>query len=394
MRGRSFTHEAALGVNYIFDSDEERERTGSRLSGSTVVPSQRIAERDSTYVPGDEEEFDDDMYDGPSPSTYRKRPRAELGAGEEGQTARKVARLGGKKAHHAGPTTSAAASSSIAHPAREPIATSEPQHTREFIYVSSDSEVQPNSVSSSKRKKKTKQPRHQGALESVVLQARKTSKGKEPAKKNGPPQQGEPPLAIPSWFDDAISDIRGSFPTVQLAVFCSTSDDQSRWGVRCLLCDPPREIMVGPGFSLRNFRSHLTGFKSHYMQPEPTANEQPVSSTSKPKQHTPAGALCQSSKEGVRVPRVPPPKIPKTPKKRKPEVEDVVERFLKGMGLKAELADALRRVGISDEARMKALGHLPDPVLDRLEKCLAEEGLDVTALLLVREGLKRRATAP
>ncbi len=85
---------------------------------------------------------------------------------------------------------------------------------------------------------------------------------------------------------------------------------------------------------------------------------------------------------------------PKTPKKPKPEVADVVERFLKGMGLTSELAGALRRVGISDEARMKALGQLPDTVLDRLEKSLAEEGLDVSALLLVREGLKRRATAP
>ena len=42
---------------------------------------------------------------------------------------------------------------------------------------------------------------------------------------------------------------------------------------------------------------------------------------------------------------------------------------------------------------MKALGRLSDAVLDRLEKSLADEGLDLSACLLVREGLKQRAAA-
>ncbi|TFK86325.1 hypothetical protein K466DRAFT_600411 [Polyporus arcularius HHB13444] len=378
-----------MGVTYIFDSDEERARSSSRLSGTTAVPTQPAGERDSTYVPGDDEESDEDMYDGPSPSSYRKRPRGEAGAEEEGQTPRKSARLGGTKDHRAA-STSTASSSSRSNLAGSPAESGE---NSEYIYVSSDSKIPPGPVISSVRKKQTKLPRPRtlaSAFESVTLQPRKTSKGKEHAKKarSGPPKHPEPVQAIPSWFDDALRDIRRSFPAARMSVICrSTSNGSSRWGVKCTLCDPPREI-VGPGSSLVNYRHHLTGSKARHFPLEQAAIEQPAASTSKAAQPASSSSAVHTRKEG---PRVPPPKIPKKPK---PEVADVVERFLKGMGLTSELAGALRRVGISDEARMKALGQLPDTVLDRLEKSLAEEGLDVSALLLVREGLKRRATAP
>ena len=72
---------------------------------------------------------------------------------------------------------------------------------------------------------------------------------------------------------------------------------------------------------------------------------------------------------------------------------DVVDAFLKEIGLSSDLADVLKRVGIIDERRIIALGKLSDAVLDRLESGLAEAGLDVAARLLVREGLKTRAAA-
>lgn len=72
-------------------------------------------------------------------------------------------------------------------------------------------------------------------------------------------------------------------------------------------------------------------------------------------------------------------------------VNGAVERFLDDIGLSVEYADALRRVGINDDARVQALGRLSDANLDRLEKSLGEQGLDFSACLLVREGLQQRA---
>ena len=103
-RARTFAYDSVLNVTYVFDSDGERGRSGSRLSGTTAVqePSQSRVERDSTYVPADDEESDEDMYEGPAPSSYRKRPLEGLEAGGEGPTVRKSARLaeGGKNAAH------------------------------------------------------------------------------------------------------------------------------------------------------------------------------------------------------------------------------------------------------------------------------------------------------
>ena len=85
----------------------------------------------------------------------------------------------------------------------------------------------------------------------------------------------------------------------------------------------------------------------------------------------------------------------KSKKKKTPVIPaaDVVDEFLKEVGLSADLAEVLKQVGIIDEARIKALGKLSDAVMDRLESSLAEAGLDVAARLLVREGLKQRAAA-
>ncbi|RPD64582.1 hypothetical protein L226DRAFT_565424 [Lentinus tigrinus ALCF2SS1-7] len=382
-RGRSFTNEPALNVTYVFDSDEERERSRSPLSGSTAVqePTPRRAERDSTYVPADDEGSDEDMYDGPTPSSYRKRPREEMSVGGEGQTAPKSARVGGKQdqAHQAGASTSASSSKTFPVPGPTFVRDNE-EENREYIYVSSDGEVKPEQSSSPMRKKKRFKLAHRHTLPSVMLPPHKKSTGKEPAKKSGPVFD-KPSLPVPSWFEDALHGIRRSFPTANMTVFCH--EESCRWGVKCHLCDPPRELLVGPGSSLYNFRQHLTGIR-HRLEPEATAGERTTSKAGQP-----AGAAAPSRSHANREAAP-----PRTPKKRKANVEDVVERFLKEMGLTGELADALRHVGISDEARMKALGQLSDALLDRLEKSLAEEGLDLSACLLVREGLKRRATAP
>lgn len=76
--------------------------------------------------------------------------------------------------------------------------------------------------------------------------------------------------------------------------------------------------------------------------------------------------------------------------------EDPVERFLRENGLERDvkaIKDVLREVGISDDARMKGLGRLSDQALEKLEDDLRQKGLDLSARLLVIEGLKRRAKA-
>ena len=166
-------------------------------------------------------------------------------------------------------------------------------------------------------------------------------------------------------------------------------------------------IATGPGHTLTNFVKHLNGL-AHRMQMSAGAdqdrNQDPVwhehsRKTNKPKGSGSAAVATQASEASSAGKASKAYKtVPKSPKKRKavivsPAPEDAVASFLEEMGLSRDLAEVLRDVGIKDEARMKALGRLSDTALDRLEKSLAEKGLDVSACLLVREGLKQRATA-
>ena len=148
-------------------------------------------------------------------------------------------------------------------------------------------------------------------------------------------------------------------------------------------------ILVGPGHSLLNFRHHLTGSKCHGLVPQPEGTKSSSAVSSKATKTSSQATSSGSHADGADAR----PPAPTTSTKCKQQIQGVVEKFLTEMGLTSSLADALRHVGISDEARMKALGKLPDSGLDRLEKTLAEQGLDFSACLLVREGLKQRATA-
>ena len=70
---------------------------------------------------------------------------------------------------------------------------------------------------------------------------------------------------------------------------------------------------------------------------------------------------------------------------------DPVARFLQDFGLSPALSDNLRAVGINDEHRMRALGRLHGNTLNKLDKDLKQVGFDPTAILLIKEGLRRRA---
>ena len=74
-----------------------------------------------------------------------------------------------------------------------------------------------------------------------------------------------------------------------------------------------------------------------------------------------------------------------------PPPSDPVIRFLEELGLSPSLAGSLRRVGISDNNRIRAIGALPRGPMDRIEKGLALEGIDLVACVLIRQGLKQRA---
>ena len=102
--------------------------------------------------------------------------------------------------------------------------------------------------------------------------------------------------------------------------------------------------------------------------------------SSEPKKEEHAGATRSGTRDTApaRLPRI------------THTVDDVVD-FLKEVGLSPTLAYILRQAGITDAARMRALGRVPDALLDRLECSLGDAGLDLVGCLLVREGLKRRA---
>ena len=75
-------------------------------------------------------------------------------------------------------------------------------------------------------------------------------------------------------------------------------------------------------------------------------------------------------------------------------VDTFVEEFLRECGLSEEnLAGVLKKMGLTSEARITALGQLSDAVLEKLEKSLEDQEVDFTARLLVFAGLKRRAAA-
>ena len=119
-------------------------------------------------------------------------------------------------------------------------------------------------------------------------------------------------------------------------------------------------------------------------QPVLQPNAKPTSSAPKPKP--------QSAMKAKDAP-APAPKQARAAAKN-PEQPDAdaaaaaLRSLLTSVGLQPALAPALRSVGITDAARIRALGRLPDESMDRLEGSLEDAGLDVAARILVREGLR------
>ncbi|KAI0652723.1 hypothetical protein C8Q79DRAFT_117583 [Trametes meyenii] len=70
-----------------------------------------------------------------------------------------------------------------------------------------------------------------------------------------------------------------------------------------------------------------------------------------------------------------------------------VKDFLVSLGLQPNLATILRKVGITDRARLEGLGKSSSAALDWLVKKLEDNGLDSVACILVRDGLEKRAPA-
>lgn len=77
----------------------------------------------------------------------------------------------------------------------------------------------------------------------------------------------------------------------------------------------------------------------------------------------------------------------------RPQPQDDVDDFLRSVGLSPALAGPLREAGISDRARMRALGSLPDADFQPVDDFLKAAGLDTVARVLVKSGLRRYARA-
>lgn len=154
-------------------------------------------------------------------------------------------------------------------------------------------------------------------------------------------------------------------------------------------------ILAGPGQTLDAFVDHLKNTHPHLRRNRPAtesgrvlktyANRRNVVHAELPRSHltqrdpTPA---ISSNGSSQRTPQASP--APRTE-------TDVVEAFLAEHGLGLDVLPILQDVGITDVARMRALGRLPEHYLDRLEGGLMDRGLDFAACLLVRDGLRRLA---
>ncbi|KAI9067207.1 hypothetical protein FKP32DRAFT_1755333 [Trametes sanguinea] len=247
------------------------------------------------------------------------------------------------------------------------------------------------------------------------------------------PQNGEPPRP-PDALIDGLRAMREDYRRDAFNLgYNILPDGQIKWGIRCQTCpDAPLLSAPNAGLTIYNFKAHLDSPKRHRTHPptrgrkrrklsaavehpRPRARASPAplpvvdvplraggaaasshQRTVTPAMHCPPRSSASSSTTIVGSSRPGPSSSSArgsaAPSQLKDDAADV-EDFLHGIGLSAELASALRGVGVSDRARMRALGGLPDAELDKLDRCLARAGLDDAARILVRCGLRKCAAA-
>ncbi len=154
-------------------------------------------------------------------------------------------------------------------------------------------------------------------------------------------------------------------------------------------------IPAGPGQTLKMLADHLNDMHPHFrrnpiateagydtfVDPPTTVHLELHRSPLKHHEPTPAASISGTSQRT--------PEILLAPRTE----SSVVQAFLAEHGLGPDVLPILQDVGITDHARMRALGRLPEQYLDRLEGGLSDRGLDLAACLLVREGLRRLAEA-
>ncbi|KAI0756115.1 hypothetical protein C8Q80DRAFT_1264214 [Daedaleopsis nitida] len=224
---------------------------------------------------------------------------------------------------------------------------------------------------------------HSHASSAATASTTKVGRSDEERRPKRPvsPTVGRSP-PTPPWLDEKMSLLKQGFPSLNLQLYVQEAESGPQWGIQCI-------FNVGPGSTLNYFMTHLRGGK-HY----PKGSRKPR--WSQHASHEQAGEtrapqMGATASQAGRTPttRNAPPSAAQ--RRKTPAGDDAVERFLDDIGLSVEYADALRHVGINDDARIQALGRLSDANLDRLEKSLADEGLDFAACLLVREGLQHRA---
>ncbi|KAI0673981.1 hypothetical protein C8Q78DRAFT_990038 [Trametes maxima] len=202
------------------------------------------------------------------------------------------------------------------------------------------------------------------------------------------PSEGLPAKAPPK-LQAALPGLRADFPHETFDVgYCRLPEGDLRWGLRCFTC-PEAPLLSGgnAGICEFTFRKHLQSGKHAKMRDGPAMGEKPAarggaagtskSSTSTSGQNTVASGSSRK----------------KASANMNDEGTKAVKEFLVSLGLLPELATILRKVGIMDRARLESLGKMSSAALDRIEKKLEDNGLDSTAIILVRDGLEKRAAA-
>ncbi|KAI0801454.1 hypothetical protein C8Q74DRAFT_493550 [Fomes fomentarius] len=202
---------------------------------------------------------------------------------------------------------------------------------------------------------------------------------------------------LPPWLRCALGDMYRDFPDVRVLVRKGApplhAQGPGTWEVQCQACGDAGNTMIipaGPSETLHHLIEHLREVHDNLAKASRRPRRRRLSSPeSSISERTRAGPRSSQSQIQLR-PRVLSSSASTSNSPGLRSTAHAVVQFLEEQGLSADSAHVLRAIGICDEKRIRHLGRLSSPALDRLENALAERGLDFAACLLVREGLCKR----
>ncbi|KAH9923134.1 uncharacterized protein BXZ73DRAFT_103932 [Epithele typhae] len=207
----------------------------------------------------------------------------------------------------------------------------------------------------------------------------------------------------------SMEKLRRGYPAAKVQLYHSKGRHPRHWKVKCSNCDCFIATGPGPVGAIPSVYRHM---KSVLHEPASAGKDKGAaargpggSSSSSAKTakshaeraHAPTGSASASAPASASATAAPVKRSggaapPRKRQKLAGEAElDAAARFCAEFGMEVADAERLRRVGLNNEGRMKALGKASEGTLERLMSTLKDAGLDYPGQLLVREGLVQRA---